>query len=335
MTVMASKDEAMPRPPRRLDDAEKNRPREAGVSRFAIPWQARLILLAAIWGMSFVFIKVGDGALAPLQVALGRTILGTATLLLLMAIRREGLPRGRQVWLHLAAAAVLFNALPYSLFAYGELHTTSVLAGIWNATTPLFAAPLAILMLPRERLSRDRLVGLALGFIGVLIVLGVWQGLGGSALLGNLLCLGAAASYGLGFPYTRKYLADRGESTLALATGQLLCGTIELAIITPFLTHAPSALPLKVIASILVLGVLGTGIGYLLNYSLIRDAGPTVASTVTYLIPLFSTAAGVLVLGEPLTWYEPVGALVVILGVVISQGRLPTLSRTATRAESM
>src|SRR5438445_1273294 len=100
-------------------------PRQA-VSAF--PWQARLVLLAAIWGMSFLFIKVGDEALAPLQVALGRTMFGTATLLLIVAGRRERLPRGLTVWRHLGVAAILFNALPFSLFAYCELHTTSVLA---------------------------------------------------------------------------------------------------------------------------------------------------------------------------------------------------------------
>jgi drug/metabolite transporter (DMT)-like permease len=291
-------------------------------ARFAFPWQARLVVLAAIWGMSFLFIKVGDEALAPLQVALGRTVLGAATLLLIVAGRRERLPRGFQVWRHLAVASILFNALPFSLFAYGELHTTSVLAGIWNATTPLFAAPLAILMLPGERLSRNRLTGLVTGFVGVLIVLGVWQGLGGSGLLGNLLCLGASASYGLGFPYARKHLAGRGDSTLALATGQVLCATVELAIITPFLTHTPHVLPVKVIASVIALGVLGTGIAYILNYGLIRDAGATNASTVTYLIPLFSTVLGIIVLGEPLAWYEPVGAVLVIVGVIVSQDRL-------------
>ncbi|HLJ66074.1 MAG TPA: DMT family transporter, partial [Chloroflexota bacterium] len=287
-----------------------------------VPWQARLSLLAAIWGLSFLFIKVGDEALAPLQVALGRTMLGTATLLLVLAARGEHLPRGRRTWLHLAVAALLFNAVPFTLFSYGELHTTSVLAGIFNAATPLFTVPFSLFLLPQERISRDRLAGVALGFAGVLIAFGVWNGLHGSILLGNALCLGAAASYGLGFPYTRKYLSTRGESVLALAAGQLLCGTVELALITPLLTPAPGSLPLKVLAAVITLGVLGTGIAYILNYSLIRDVGPTAASTVTYLIPLFSTATGILILREPLAWYQPLGGLVIITGLLVAQGRL-------------
>jgi len=284
-------------------------------------WQPRFVLLAAIWGSSFLFIKVGDTALAPLQVAFGRMIFGAFTLLLILAARREGLPRNRRVWGHLAVAALLLNALPFSLFAYGELHTTSVLAGIWNATTPLFAFPIAMIVLREERPSADCAAGLAIGFLGVLVVLGVWQGFSGQALLGNLACLGAAVSYGFGFPYTRKYLAGRPESTVALAGGQLLCGTIELALVTPLLAGTPALPPVHVITSVLALGVLGTGIGYILNYGLIRDAGATIASTVTYVIPLFATVEGVIVLGEPLTWYEPVGAAIVTLGVAISQGR--------------
>jgi drug/metabolite transporter (DMT)-like permease len=164
-----------------------------------------------------------------------------------------------------------------------------------------------------------------LGFLGVLVVLGVWQGLAGQALAGDLACLGAALSYGLGFPYTRKYLAGRSTSIVALATGQLLCGTVELALVLPFVSGLPAVPPAHVLASLLALGVLGTGIAYILNYGLIRDAGATLASTVTYVVPLFSTIEGALVLGEPLAWYEPIGALIVILGVALSQGRLRRL----------
>ncbi len=286
----------------------------------ALPWQAQFVVLAAIWGSSFLFIKVGDEALAPLQVTLGRMVCGALTLVLVVAARREGLPRGLRAWGRLAVAAFLLNALPFSLFAYGETQTTSVLAGIWNATAPLFTLLVAMATLPDERPSATRIAGLAVGFLGVLVVLGPWQGLDGETLPGNLACLGAAVSYGFGFPYARKHLAGRPESTVALAAGQLLCGTAELAVVTPFLTHTPHALPVRVVVSVVALGVLGTGLAYILNYGLIRAAGATLASTVTYVIPLFATVEGVAVLGERLTWYDPIGAAVVILGVAVSQG---------------
>ena len=278
--------------------------------------------MAAIWGFSFFFIKVGDEALSPLQVALGRMATGSAVLLLILAAQRQRLPRDIHLWGRLAVIALLLNAAPFTLFAYGEQHVTSVLAGIWNATTPLLTLLAALAILPEERPTRERVAGLAIGFFGVLIVLGVWRGLGGAALLGNLACLGAACCYGLGYPFSKRFLTSRPESGLVLSTAQLLCGTVELAVVTPFFTTMPAALPVHVALSVLCLGALGTGVAYVLNYGLIRDAGATTTSTVTYMVLLFSIAVGVLFLGERLTWYQPLGALVVVLGVATSQGRL-------------
>ena len=201
------------------------------------------------------------------------------------------------------------------------LPVSSVLAGIWNATVPLFTLPVAILWLADERATARRLAGLAVGFVGVLIVLGVWRGLGATSLEGNLLCLGAAASYGLGFPYARKYLARRPEGPLALATAQLMCATAELAVLTAVFTHAPHGVAAKHVLSVVALGVFGTGLTFLLNLSIIRDVGATVASTVAYVMPIFSTLLGVLALGEPLTWYEPLGAAIIIAGAVLAQSR--------------
>lgn len=282
-----------------------------------------------------MFIKVGDEALAPIEVALGRMLFGTAALLLIMAVTRESLPRGWRLWGHLAIAAILFNSLPFILFAYGETRTTSVLAGIWNGTTPLFTLLVSMAALAEERPTRQRSFGLLIGFGGVLVVLGVWQGFGGHQMAGNLACMAAAICYGIGFPYTRRFLSGRPESIVSLATGQLICGTVELAVITPFFASAPASVPLKVVAAIFALGAFGTGIGYVLNYGIIKDAGPTLASTVTYIVPIFATIEGMLFLGEPLTWFEPVGAAIVILGVAVSQGmaRFPARSRTVAVGE--
>lgn len=301
-------------------------------ARPAPPWPARFLALAAIWGSSFLLIKLGDEALAPAQVALSRVAIGSAVLLVVLAARRERLPRGVVAWRRLAVAALLLNALPFTLFAYGETQVTSVLAGIWNATTPLLTLLVAMAVLPGERPTRQRITGLLVGFGGVLIVLGVWRGLGGQAVLGSLACLGAACCYGLGYPYTRLRLAGRAESVVALAAAQLICATIELALVAPLLVGAPTSLTPRAVVSVVALGVLGTGLAFVLNYGLIRDAGATVASTVTYVIPLFSTLLGVLILSEPLTWNEPVGALVVILGVAVAQGRLRWPTYTAAPA---
>ncbi len=302
-------------------------PGALGLGSVLTYWQGAFLLLAAIWGSSFLFIKIGLEALSPLQVALGRMAFGTVTLLVIVLIRGERLPRDRWLWGHLAITALLLNALPFSLFAYGETAVSSILAGIWNATTPLLTLVVVLVALPEERPTRRRVVGLLIGFAGVLVVLGSWRGVEAGALLGNLACLGAAASYGLGFPYSRRYLAGRPESVLALSTAQLLCGTAELMLVTPLPTLSVAGIPVRVLVSVATLGAIGTGIAYILNNRIIREAGATTASTVTYLIPLFSTVAGLLVLDERLSWHEPLGGLIVLLGVAVSQGRLSLLPR--------
>ena len=286
------------------------------------------------WGSTFLFIKVADEALAPLQVSLGRVLIGAALLAAVLAARGERLPSGVRTWAKLAVAAVLLNVAPFTLFAYGERHVSSVLAGIWNATVPLFTLPVAILVVADEHATARRLAGLAVGFVGVLIVLGVWRGLGATSLAGNLMCLGAAASYGLGFPYARRYLARRPEGSLSLATAQLICGAVILAVATPLFTHAPHGVAAKHVLSLLGLGVLGTGLTFLLNYSLVRDVGATVTSTVAYVIPIVSTVLGIVALGEPLAWYEPVGAVVIVAGAVLAQARPDPLRASLTPSRS-
>jgi drug/metabolite transporter (DMT)-like permease len=296
------------------------------------PWLAPFLALAAMWGASFLCIKVALDDLDPIGIVLGRILLGTVTLLALLAVRRERLPRGG-VWVHLAVLAVIGNALPFAGFAYGETHVSSVLAGIYNAATPLFTLVIAMAVLPDERPTRQRLLGLTIGFVGVVIVLGPWRGLGGGALAGQLMCLGAALSYAVAFPYQRRFLAGRPESGAVLAAGQLLCATVIAAVLAPAVGDAPDGLGLDTVASLLVLGALGTGVAYVLNYVVVRRAGATTAATVTYVIPVVATVLGVVVLAEPLAWNQPVGGLVVLGGLALAQGALRVGRRRAALAD--
>jgi drug/metabolite transporter (DMT)-like permease len=285
-------------------------------------WPARLVALAAIWGTSFLLIKIGDRAFTPVQVSFGRMFFGVLALVPVVLVQRSHLPRDVRTWMRLGVAALLLNSAPFTLFAVGEQHVSSLLAGIWNGTTPLFVLLVVLATMPEERPTRDRALGLVLGFAGVLVVFGAWRGLGHGELVGNAACLGATLLYGFGFPYARRYLALGGLSIAALAFGQLAVGTLQLALVLPVAGGIPAAFPAGPLAAVLALGAVGTGVAYLLNYSIIRDAGATAASTVGYIVPVFATVAGVALLGEPLTWNEPVGGLLVLLGVAASQGRL-------------
>ena len=282
-----------------------------------MPWQIRFVALALIWGSSFLSIKLALDTLAPLQVALGRILLGVVLLLGLLALRRERLPRSLATWGHLAVAGLFLNALPFTLFSWSETRIPSLLAGIYNATAPLFTMVVAALILADEQPTRRRLVGLVAGLGGVVVVLGAWRGTdGGASIPGQLAALGATASYGIAYPYARRFLAGKGLSVPVLATGQLLCAAAELALIVPWSVPSFSA---RSALGVALLGVAGTGVGYLMSYSLITERGATTTSSVNYLIPVVSVALGVLVLSEPLRWNQPLGAALVIAGVVTAE----------------
>ncbi|MFY1689218.1 DMT family transporter [Plantactinospora sp. WMMB782] len=298
-------------------------------------WLPGFIALAAIWGSSFLFIKVGIRELHPVHVTLGRVGTGAITLLVVLAVLRDRLPRDPVLWLHTAVLAAVGVALPFTLFGYGEQRVSSMLAGIWNATTPLLVLPLAVLVFRTERMTARRGIGLGLGFAGVLVVLGVWQGLGGAEFTGQLMCLGAAACYGVSIPYQKRFVAGRAESGLAISAAQLVMATAQLGIAAPLIAGAPpvpTRLSVDVIASVLALGALGTGLAFVINMRNIRLAGASTASMVTYVIPVFAVLIGVLALGEHLAWYQPVGAAIVLAGVAVSQGLFGRRRRPAVPA---
>ncbi|GAA2393355.1 DMT family transporter [Streptomyces glaucosporus] len=289
--------------------------------RPAVDWRIRFAALCLIWGFSFLLIKVGTQGYAPLQVTLGRVVFGTAVLGAVLLLRRERLPRGARTWGHLAVAAFLLNVLPFTLFAYAELTISSTLAGICNATTPLWSMVLSLAALSDDRPTRRSVAGLGIGFAGVLIVLGAWQGFAGQDAGGTVMALVASASYAVGWAYVRRTLANAGGSNLAMSTSQLMLGTAQLAVVTPLFTSFPTSFPVVPLLAVAALGALGTGVAFLLQYGMVAEVGPTTATLVTYFLPVISTSAGVLLLDERLTWNTPVGALIVLAGAALTQSR--------------
>ncbi|MEI5527618.1 DMT family transporter [Streptomyces brasiliscabiei] len=300
--------------PTRTPAAAPDRPRRATVD-----WRLRFGFLSLVWGFSFLLIKVGTQAYAPFQVTFGRLLFGTLVLAAAMAVKRQRLPRSPRTWGHLTVAAFLLNALPFSLFAYAELTIPSTLAGICNATSPLWGMALSLVALSEDRPTRVRVAGLGLGFLGVLTVLGAWQGFHGVDATGTALALLASLSYPVGWIYLRRTLAGTTDSPLSLTGTQLLLATAQLAFVTPLFTTLPSSFPVLPLLAVITLGALGTGVAMLLQYGLVSEIGPTTAQMVTYLIPVIATAAGVVLLGEPLAWTTPVGAAIVLAGAALTQ----------------
>ncbi|MEF9881668.1 DMT family transporter [Streptomyces sp. P9-A4] len=303
-----------------MSPAAPSLPSPARTSRL-LDWRVRFGVLALIWGFSFVFIKVGTEGFAPFQVTFGRLLFGTAVLAVALAVKRDRLPRGARVWGHLTVAAFLLNALPFSLFAYAELTIPSTLAGICNATTPLWGMLLSLVALSEDRPTRVRAAGLGIGFMGVLTVLGAWQGFSGLDVTGTALALLASFSYAVGWIYVRRTLSGSGVSNLSLATSQVGLATLQLAVVTPLFTSVPTSVELLPLLAVIALGALGTGYAMLLQYGVVAEVGPTTASMVTYFIPVIATTAGVALLDEGLTWNTPVGAVVVLAGAALTQTR--------------
>lgn len=306
-------------------------------------WLPTMLALAAIWGCSFLFISVGVRELHPLYLALGRVIAGSLVLVIILAIKRESLPRDPRLWVHSFVVGAVGSAIPWTLFGYGEQRIPSLLAGIWNGITPLVVLPIAVLIFRTETFSLQRVLGLIVGFAGMLVVLGAWNVQGGANLTGQILCMLAAVCYGFAVPYQKRFIAGTTLSGTALSASLLICAAVQLAVVAPIVTREappmPWSLSIEVFGSVLALGALGSGLAFVLSLRNIRLIGASRSSMVTYLMPVFSILVGVIVLHEHITWYQPVGALIVLLGVAVSQGLIRTARRgrktgTATGATS-
>ena len=284
-------------------------------------WLPAYIALGVVWGCSFIFIKLGLEFLTPFGVAFVRCALGAITLLIVVKIKKIKLPSDKSTWRKLWILAMLLNVIPGILFAYAEVYVTSVLAGIINATTPLATLIVMLIAFREERLKVEQIIGLIIGAIGVMVVLGIWQGVGENQLTGVIALLIAVTCYGISFPYTVRNIIPLGLKPEAAATTQLVMAAITLL---PFYLYdgisQDNYRPATLFA-MLALGILGSGVAYIWNFSIIAAAGSSIASSVTYLTPVVAIIVGWVFLGEALSWFEPVGALLVIIGAATSQGR--------------
>ncbi len=284
-------------------------------------WLAAYFAVGIIWGCSFLFIKLSLGFLTPFGVAFMRCALGAVTLLIVAALRRVALPKVLIVWCHLWVVAMCLNIVPGILFALAETRTTSIVAGIINALTPLTSLFFILVVFRDDPVQRHQLFGLGVGLVGVLVVLGVWQGFGSNPWWAVLALLGSVTLYGFSFPYSKHFLIPRGLAPVSLASAQLLLATLTL--VPAYLIDGLNGhgLTLRAVGSVVALGVFGSGFAFMWNFRVIAAAGSSIASTVTYLTPVVAVIVGVIFLHEPLAWFEPVGGLIVLLGAAIGQGR--------------
>ena len=286
------------------------------------PWLVTFLALATTWGLSFLFIAVSLESFTPIGVAVLRNLLGALALVIWSVWTKQKFVREKQIWFKMLLLGFFLNAFPGLMFAIAEQLLDSSLAGILNATTPLFSVLWITLIFRSETITKSQVFGLLLGFAGVITLFGNLEFSGSNVPLGISLILLATLGYGFSFPYMRKYLGNTGYSSTSLATAQLLSSVLllsPLAITLP-LTHAP--IEINSAISIFILGALGTGFAYVWNFRVTNLVGSAIASTVTYLSPVVAVIAGWAVLRESIASTTLIGAGIILLSAAIVQKRI-------------
>ena len=291
-------------------------------------WLPAYLALGTVWGCSFIFIELGLEFLTPFGVTFIRCALGAITLIIIARIRKINLPTDRKVWQKLWVVALLLNVIPGVLFAFAQQYVTSVFASIINAATPLMTLVFILVIFREEKLKREQIYGLLIGALGVMTVVGVWKELGDNQLVGVIALLVAVSCYGASYPYSTRNVIPLKLKPEALAAGQLIMAAITLLPLFLINGISNNSYPRQSVIAMLCLGIFGSGFAYIWNFSITAAAGSAIASSVTYLTPVVAVIVGRLYLGEVIVWHEIVGAIIVIMGALLSQGRLNRLVKT-------
>ncbi len=282
-----------------------------------------LLLLSAIWGSSFLFIKLGVDELEPSVVVLGRLVVGLLVLLPL-TVGRGGLRPIGAFLIPLAVLGLLNNALPFWLLGFAETRIDSGLTGVIQGAAPIFTVLLATWIDPSQRVGGLRLVGITIGFVGVVLLVGVQEG---GQVVGALAVVGTALCYAASVLFAGRTL--QGVRPLQASVGQLAFGAIMVA---PFaLAQLPDTTPgAGAVGSVVVLGALGTGVAYLLYFTIIALAGAARAILVTYLVPAFALVYGAVFLDERVTLTALAGLALILGGTALATGVARASARRAS-----
>lgn len=286
-----------------------------------------LLLLSALWGASFVFSKVAVTEVTPLTLVLARVLFAAIALWVICLATGVRLPTTAKAWGAYFVMGFLNNVIAFSLIFWGQQYIQASLSSILNAATPFFTVLIAGLVLADERFSATKIIGLIIGFIGVVLVIGPRHVLGlGDHLLAELAIVGAAVAYGFSGVWGRRFA---GENPLATATGQLTAASIMMMPIAFFFERPLELGPLStsVILSVLALAIVSTAFAYLLFFKVLKIAGATNTSLVTMLVPVFTVLIAVPTLGETIDALKLVGLIVIGIGLAVLDGRIVKSAR--------
>lgn len=295
-----------------------------------------LLLIGSIWGSSFLFMKVLLDDISPIEIVAGRLFFGMIASGLYVLWRRAPIRITPRLVLQMSFLAIIGNIIPFGLIAWGEEHVDSGIAGVLNSTMPIFTAVLAAMFLAEERITPMRLAGIALGFAGVLALTGDdIVNVTDSNVLGQLAIVGAALCYGIGAVYTRSLLGS--HDPVSLASLQMALATALTVPLVFAIEGSPGyGMSGESVLSLLGLGVLGTGVAYVLFYWLIDNIGSVRSSLVTYVVPVIALTLGWLVLDEGIGVNVILGSALIIGGVAsVMRGQAPSSVRATNAREKV
>jgi len=283
------------------------------------------LLLGFFWGSSYLFIKIGvDNGLQPFTLIMFRLLIGFILLATVVAFAREPLPRDPRQYGHLAVMGTINIAIPFALITFAEQTVDSSLAAVINGAVPLFVIVIAAIFLAGETITVNRLAGLAVGFIGVALIVGLdVADLSSSSAIGELALIGATISYAFGAVYARAHV--HGLRPMIPALFQVFFGLVVTAVLAFVFEHPLAAVPAPdAIFAVVWLGLLGSGLAYLAFFRTLQRWGATRTSLVAYLLPVYGIALGALVRAEPIAPTTLIGTVLIIAGIALVNARVGT-----------
>jgi len=281
-----------------------------------------LLALGIMWGTSYAFIKLGVETLPTFTLIATRLAIGLGLLTTVVLVAREPIPRSPRIYLHLAVMAAINIVIPFSLITWAELSVDSAIAAILNGAVPLIVIVLAALTFHDEPITLNRLVGVVVGYVGVIVLVlpGLVAAVGGTEFTGELALIGSTVAYAIGAVYSRKNI--RGMRPMIPAVFQvgfafLMVSVLALAFENPFAV----AWNLDAVVAVLWLGLLGSGFAYLLMFRLLARIGATATSQLAYLLPVVGIVTGALMFGETIDARVAVGTALILGGVALVNSR--------------
>ncbi|WP_040511211.1 DMT family transporter [Gordonia soli] len=279
-----------------------------------VGWQYAGVSVA--WGASYLFMRIATYGLGAGHIVVGRLVLGALVLAGCMRVLSKPWPREGRYWMHVLVIALSACVVPHLLLAWASAQMPSVLVSVCTSVTPLLTVLVTVTGFRQEPVTATTIAAVALGAIGIVGVLAPWQTTADATIAGYGACLGASACYAVSFAYTRRFVTPRGYDSVTTATCQITLAALIAVMAAPWTASSSIDLTPAIIAAMLCLGVVGTGLSYIWYQAVITAWGAPTASTITYLMPAIGVALGTLVLGEHLTWTQ-LGAMMLVLTSVV------------------